>query len=512
MPLCLFKRGAALLLLMAGPGWVAGADAACGNCLELRLQQEVNSYSSQVGDRVRAVLTAGYREGGAERVVVGFVRETAALPPRFTELETGPGVRVAIASRVVTIDNARERLDGDGRIRRICLTSTPGFRASGLLASLVAVDPIARAFSTAAFAALLRFSELEIRLQAGTELLVELREPLPLAPLPLLGLPAPVPAALLERLPYRTHRAERRVESNITNLNFAGEPAAIERAFLAAGWQMPESWSAAKWYRTLCAMAENQEDKEAPMSLLLLEGETPVPSWAKALNTFAKRHHLRVYLTEKRCLERLVFTAAATQDASMNFSRGRELFTQWIDETIDRERSKLVSELVVTGRVALVGLERRALAPEEAWNATGQNLLTDRQAAVLIFNSCLTGRQFDEEAAEASGPHRGNRVARIARQTVLTFRDDIYRGSLWWQGASIITRGMRRYRSSRSALRPVTGPTIMGRRERSTKKAGDAAKWEPLSVELTLRVGAMVFCNFPIGAERQPVAHPHRRN
>jgi len=526
----LFKSFAPLVVLLAGPGMCAGADRDCERCLEVRLRHEVNSYSSRVGDRVQGVLIAPFRVDGFDRVAagarvwgevaevrrvgVGFVRETAALTLRFTELETGPGVRMAIGSRVVTIDNARERVDGDGRIRGIRSTNTPGFRASGLLTSFAAVDPIALAFSTAAFATLLRFSEPEIRLQAGTELLLELREPLPLAPLPppLLGLPAPVPAALLERLPYRTQTAERRVESDITNLIFAGEPAAIERAFLAAGWQMPEALSAATRYRTLRAMAENQEYKEAPMSLLLLDGEAPVQSWAKALNTFAKRHHLRVYATKERWLDRPVFTAAATQDVSINFSRGRELFTHLIDEQIDRERSKVVSDLLFTGCIDAVGLEPRRWVPETVFNATGQNLVTDRQAAVLVFNSCSGARQFDEAVAEAPGPHRGNRVARIARQTVLTFRNDIYRGSLWYQGASIVTQGLRHYRRSRSALRPVVGPTITGRTAKSPQVAGDPATWAPPAVELTFRAGMMVFSNSSIGAEGLRIAHPHRPN
>lgn len=523
----LYRLPALLLILVAAPAPCAAAESPLENCLELRLRQEVNSYSSKVGDPVQAVLIAPYRVDGLERIApgarvwgevaevrrvgVGFVRETATLTLRFTEIELGQNVRLQIRTQVVTIDNARERVDAAGRIRGIRSTNTPGFRASGLLTSLAAVDPIALAFSTAAFATLLRFSESEIRLQAGTELVIELLDPVDLAPLPppLLGLPEPLPTDLLERLPYRTHTVEPRLDSDLTNLIFAGEAAAIERAFVGAGWQVPESLNAATRYRTLRAMAENQEYKEAPMSLLLLDDQPPVQAWAKALNTFSKRHHLRVYSTSERWLGRPVFTAAATQDIGINFSRGRDLFTHLIDENIDRERSKVVNDLLYTGCVESVGQVPRPWVPEGAFNSTGQTLITDRAAAVLVFNDCLRVNQFDEPVAAAPGPHRGNRASRITRQTILTFRNDIYRGSLWYQGASILTQGFRHYRRAKLAIRPLPGPTITGTPAKAPKVSSNPADWAPPSVELSVRAGLMVFSHSSIGAEGLRIAHPH---
>ncbi len=524
----LYRLPALLLVLVVAPGACAPAEPPRDKCLELRLQQEVNSYSSKAGDRVQAVLIAPFRVDGLERIApgarvwgevaevrrvgVGFVHETAALTIRFSEIEVGQNVRLLIKAKVLTIDNARERVDGAGRIRGIRSTNTPGFRASGLLTSLAAVDPIALAFSTAAFATLLRFSEPEIRLQAGTELVVELLDPVGLTPLPppLLGLPKPMSEDLLKRLPYRTHTVERRLESDITNLIFAGEAAAIERAFLAAGWQVPELLNSATRYRTLRAMAENQEYKEAPISVLLLDDQPPVQAWAKALNTFSKRHHLRVYSTAERWLDRPVFTAAATQDVGINFSRGRDLFTHLIDENIDRERSKVVNDLLFTGCVESVGQVSRPWVAGEAYNSTGQTLITDREAAVLVFNDCLRVHRFDEPIAAAPGPHRGNRAKRIARQTILTFRNDIYRGSIWYQGATILTQGFRHYRHAKTLIRSLPGPTITGTPPKRPKVVSDPAEWAPPSVELSLQAGLMVFSHSSIGAEGLRIAHPHR--
>ncbi len=504
---------------LASLGLCLGADLTGDSRLELRLQQEINSYSSAVGDQVQAVLIAPYIVSGllriapgarvlgeiveVRRVGVGFARETATLSFRFSKVELPDGNWVETRAQVVAIDNAREKVDKDGRVRGIRSTNTPGFRASGLLTSLAAVDPIALAFSTAAFASVLRFSEPEIRLKAGTELVVRLLDGTGWEPLPpqLLGLAEPMPPEFLARLPYRTQTPGRRQESDLTNLVLAGDPTAIERAFIAAGWQIPEALSSATAYRTFRALAGNHEYQDAPMSTLLLEGQAPVQSWSKALNTFSKRHHLRLYATKEVWEGKQIFTAAATQDVGINFSRGRGLFTHVIDENIDRERSKVVNDLLFTGCVEAAEQIPRPWVPIEASNATGQLLLTDRAVAVLVFGDCLHARRFDEIAAPSPGPYRGNQAARILRQTVLTVRNDLFRGSLIYQGASILTQATKNYSRSRNSFQPQSGPTMAGPVVRSPKLHRSPAEWAPASVELSVNGGLMVFSRSSVGAE-----------
>ncbi len=508
-----------MLAVLVVTGLCLATEPTSDSRLELRLQQEVNSYSSAVGDPVQAVLIAPYTVSGLPRIApgarvmgeitevrrvgVGFVRETATLTFRFSKVELPDGTWVNIHAQLLAIDNARETVDKNGRIRGIRSTNTPGFRAAGLLTTLAAVDPIALAFSTAAFASVLRFSEPEIRLKAGTEFIVKLLDGPVWEPLPpqLLGLAKPMPSAFLERIPYRTQTPGRRQESDLTNLLLAGSPEAIERAFLAAGWQVPEALTSATAYRTFRALAGNQEYSGAPMSTLLLDGQSPVQSWSKALNTFAKRHHLRLYATNQRWQDKPVFTAAATQDVAINFSRGRGLFTHLIDENIDRERNKVVHDLLFTGCVEAAEQMPRPWVPAEAFNATGQELVTDRAIAVLVFSDCFSARRFDEIAAPAPGPYRGNPVTRVVRQTVLTVRNDLFRGTLVYQGVSILTMATKNYRRSRNALQPIKGPTMSGQVVRSPKPARQSSEWTPASVELAINAGFMVFSNSSVGAE-----------
>ena len=76
------------------------------------------------------------------------------------------------------MENARESVDAQGRIQGIRSTATLSNRASGLVGSLAFGDPIAAIFTTAASASVLRFSEPEISLPAGTELIAELTAPI----------------------------------------------------------------------------------------------------------------------------------------------------------------------------------------------------------------------------------------------------------------------------------------------------------------------------------------------
>lgn len=488
--------------------------------LELRLQQEVNSYSSAVGDAVSAVLIAPVIVDGqwriapgakvygnvsqVRRVGLGVRRETALLALHFDRIQLEDGTLIPIQTKLYEIENAREKVDPSGRIHGIRSTNTPGFRASGLLTSFAAVDPIALIFSSAAFASILRFSEPEIRLAPGTEMVVRLLDasvlPPPIPP-PLVGLPVPFPEPLLRSLPARTQTPERGLLSDMTNLIFVGEPEAILRAFVAAGWHTPSPITPATRFLTVRAMAENQEYKDAPMSLLLLNGEAPVQTWAKALNTFAKRHHLRVYATGETWQGQPVFSAAATQDVSINFSRGRGVFTHLIDANIDRERSKVMHDLLFTGCISAAEAISRPWLPEKALNATGQELLTDRAATVLVFNDCLTRRAFDEAVAEPRGPYRGSRFTRALRQTVLTFRNDIYRGNLIYQGLSIGNQSLRHFRSSRKSLQRVPGPTMTARTVKPPSTLSDSSQWAAPSVELGFYGGAMVFSHSTVGAE-----------
>jgi hypothetical protein len=433
-----------------------------GTTIEIRLQQEINSFSTKEGASFQAVVISPLIKDGVEcipagtiahgvvdrvrKVGLGLVRERASIGLAVRDLELPDGRRLPVSMRLWELDNAREAIDSRGRIRGIRSTNTPGYRATSVLVSLASVEPIALLFSTTAFATILRFSEPEIRLPAGTELKVQFAAPVETgtgfenltATLSQNADERKELQGLVQRLPYRT-KTKTGIDSDITNIVFIGNVEGVARAFEAAGWNAPQTVNAATRYRTLRALAESQEYREAPMSPLLLEGEDAVLSRSKSLNSFARRHHIRVFSTGQLWYGETVLTASATQDSGISFSMRDKSFVHVIDSRIDRERAKVIDDLVFTGCVDAVEIITRPWIPRDARNATGDLLITDSNAAVLRINECKDAHRSDHEITGSPGPYRGNNVARLGRRFFLTARNDLIRGSLVYQGISATT-------------------------------------------------------------------------
>jgi hypothetical protein len=528
-----------------------------GTVVEIRLEQEVNSYSGRTGTLVRAIVAspvllegrvripAGTRVDGrlsqVRRVGLGLVRETAELEFIFDRLQLPGRTALPLAAQVLLVDNARERVDARGRIRGSRATATSGYRAAGLLTSFAAVDPIALLFSTAAFSATLRFSDPEIRFLPGTDLFLKLTAPLDPGPV---VAPEPKPRAatgagqrsqllgMLRSMPYRTQTASQQ-PSDLINLVFIGDLASLEQGLSEAGWTAAHPLTAASGYLALRALAGTTEYRQAPMSTLRLEGEEAVANWAKTTDTFAKRHHVRVFRRAETWQGRPVWLAAATHDIALALSR--RVMTHRIDPRIDLERAKIFNELDLAGCIAAAEPVARPWVPTGMQSNTGQAILTDRDVLVVELQTCQ-GRPI-EPVNIAPGPYRGGRPARAVRQTLLTVRNDVVRGNLAWQGVSGAMEAVRflRLKGSRmpelpperqalAAANPVDAPGL----DRSPLAAGflpatprppraeaDPAPLAP-SVELGVSAGGLMFSNSSAGFEglllsRQLAGAPSQR-
>ncbi|HZD75387.1 MAG TPA: hypothetical protein VE218_00185, partial [Acidobacteriaceae bacterium] len=167
-----------------------------GTPLEIRIQQPISSYSTPAGTKITGILISPVNEGGSiliplgttiqgsvtavRKVGIGVVHETAEVELSFDHLVLSDGTSVPIQVRITEVENARESINKKGRIQGIRSTSTLSNRASGIVGSLAFGDPIAAIFTTAGSACVLRFSEPEISLPAGTEILGQLAAPLDL--------------------------------------------------------------------------------------------------------------------------------------------------------------------------------------------------------------------------------------------------------------------------------------------------------------------------------------------
>jgi hypothetical protein len=168
---------------------------------------------------------------------------------------------------------------------------------------------------------------------------------------------------------------------------FIGTKDVIEAAFKEAGWFASDPLGRASTTRTAQAIIENRGYSEAPMSVLTLNGNPPEMRFEKQNNTFASRHHIRVWQTSQPFDGKPVFLAAATHDVKIYFSKTSRSITHGIDPDIDKERTKVLNDMLFTGRVQAIVLIDRPSIPKDISNATGDHLKTDDKMAVLEFKA-----------------------------------------------------------------------------------------------------------------------------
>lgn len=505
-----------------------------GTRVEVRLQQPIRSYSTPKGTHITAVVIASVREGSSvyipygstvdctvvdvHKVGVGVVRETAEITLKFDTLHLVSGQTVPFAAHVAEVENARESINRKGNIQGVRSTSTLSHRASGVVGTLAFGNPIATVFSTAGSASVLRFSEPEITLPAGTELQLETTAALDLPVAPAAEIPALARdaaaqeqlAAIVHRLPYRTYTTgQKPVPSDLTNLAFIGTQDSIERAFEAAGWVQTDELTAQTTYSTIRSVAENQGYKAAPMSTLTLNGEEPEYAYAKTLDTFSKRHHLRIFATTETWYGEKIWTSSATHDTGIGFSKKNKTFIHLIDTRIDNERTKVVNDLIFTGCVTSVQLVTRPWLPDNAVNGTNEQLITDKRIAVLQINDCEGPVKTESPETATPAREHGNGLERTTRQTVLTLKNNIlrdnivvmsYSGIKYWVDSKkkpgpeeparkLDVEGSKYTIDSRYEARDSYSPPPPAGEAASEPEEPDPRRWAPPSVELGLHAG-----------------------
>jgi hypothetical protein len=190
---------------------------------------------------------------------------------------------------------------------------------------------------------------------------------------------------LVRAQPLRTTAKSSPKPADVTNLMFIGSREAIVSAFTEAGWSTADASGVTSSVKTFLAIAAGQGYKEGPVSLLLLDGKPPDLVYQKQLNTFAKRHHIRIWERGDTFLNQPVWVGAATHDNGIVLSRVTKWFTHSIDSNLDDERSKIVNDLAFAGAVRDLLYVERPDAPRVDENATGDKITTDGRMAVLAM-------------------------------------------------------------------------------------------------------------------------------
>lgn len=392
-------------------GWALAMPARAiviptGTELQVRLKTKLASNTSKPDDPFETIVIAPVGVNGALAIPAGVtlrgmvtaataatdpaVRATLALD--FQELEMA-GQRVRVRALLTAVENARESVNDQGEIQGILANESLSSRMDS------GIDKVADRFSgfggllSAAKKAVFKETEGDISYDSGVEMDLKLTAPLTLTvpppPGPDAGLQPIADLAALARLvnrqPFQTRAQKPPQPSDFTTLMLIGSQEQVQGAFAEAGWNQASKLGEKSKLETFRAIAEDRGYSEAPVSILYLDGRAPDMVFEKMNNTFSKRHHLRIWLRPDQYRGQPVWVCAATHDTGIDFSAKDRTFIHKIDPRIDMERSKVVNDLLLTGKVQSLTIVDRPNVPRHGENATGDSLNTDGGMAVLIL-------------------------------------------------------------------------------------------------------------------------------
>ncbi len=334
------------------------------------------------------VLPAGAILRGVVRQATAFSwsNPQAVLWLDFRELIDARGTPITIATKVVDVDNAREAVDQNGRILGII---PPRERPSSVedLVLLAAFLPELFVLESAEY----RVREEErpdIEYPAGVDVTLETVSSTPNVPVAIPERPSPPDAdlrRLVDTLPTRTTAGKPPRTADVTNLVFLGTELQIRNGFRVAGWTTADALGLRSDVKTILAVAEDRGYQVGPVSQQWLDAEPPDLVFQKQNDTFAKRHHVRIWRWPQTWQGRPVFIGAATHDIGIKFVTKERSFTHTVDARIDLERQRIVDDLRFAGAIEPPGSLERPSVPTRTVNATQDPMQTDGSIAILKF-------------------------------------------------------------------------------------------------------------------------------
>jgi hypothetical protein len=387
----------------------SAAELPAGAAVGIRLKTKVSSNASKANDPVEAVVIKPVMSGDQFLIPYGAVikgqvvkaqaseasDKRASLELKFNELVAARGKTIKLSTKITDVENARETVDDNGAIQGILASETLSARMDQGLSKLGEHAQGLADILQIAKAAVVKTTDSEIAYGPGVEMTLALSSKVTIDAGSIPGLTIKLqPIAAESRLhqlvnaqPFQTVAAKPPKESDMTNLMFIGSEQQLEAAFAAAGWSAAKGLNKLSALETFQAIAEMRGYKEAPMSVLLLDGQPAELNYQKQNNTFAQRHHLRIWRRPVTWEGQEVWVASSTHDTGIDFSPENRTFIHKVDSHIDDERAKVVSDFLFTGAVKSLALVDRPRVPTESMNATGDKLLTDGRMAVLVLGA-----------------------------------------------------------------------------------------------------------------------------
>ena len=167
--------------------------------------------------------------------------------------------------------------------------------------------------------------------------------------MPILPETAPELSEIIKLLPPRALNAEGR-EGDILNLIFAAKEDDLQGAFARAGWlKVEKSKPQIIWH----LLRQGQHYTKLPMDKLYVFGRVQDYSFSlpDPKSIVARRHHVRIWKTDRAVDSLPLWVAAATHDVAIEFVKYKFRLFHRIDPNVDAERDFIAGNLAETRRV-----------------------------------------------------------------------------------------------------------------------------------------------------------------
>jgi LssY C-terminus len=373
-----------------------------GTVLYLQLKTPVSTTSSHLEGKVEAEVDRSVRGSGGVEIPLGAVvsgriaklipssspTDRAKLLLRFNSLEVAGQPAIPLVGHVTGIDNARESVLTDGTIVGVLASELPVTLLNSAIGKLGKTNSANSQPSQQSGGTMLGAADTSITYPAGTEFFLVLDKPLTVTGTFPSEFAQQIPAALKETILELLAHSPKRVASKkgtvggVVNLVLIGNQQEIRTAFGKAGWTHAEEEKGTPLWKTLQAVIVGKGYDAAPMSTLYVYGRPQDMAFEKMLNTFANRHHLRIWKAPVKSPQgRDVWLVAADHDNGIDIHPG--VVSHATDPHVDDEREKVGADLGMTGFVTAEELLTPPNPLHSGQTATGGAWETDGRVLVI---------------------------------------------------------------------------------------------------------------------------------
>ena len=191
-------------------------------------------------------------------------------------------------------------------------------------------------------------------------------------------------AEMIRFLPPRVLNGEGR-EGDMLNLIFLAREDDLQAAFARAGWlKVEKSTPQIIWH----LLWQRERYTKLPMDKLYVFGRPQDYSYSlpDPDSIVARRHHLRIWKTDRDMDGIPLWVGAATHDVAIEFVKHKFRLFHKIDPNVDEEREFIAGNLAETGQLTREQYLRCAEPVFNAQTATGQEYYSDSRMLFLELN------------------------------------------------------------------------------------------------------------------------------